>query len=241
MAGINEKTNERGAALVSYVVLIAVIAMVAMVSLTRVGRTVDDQFTETGEALRAAPVSVVEGDDPSSDAADDDADADSVSGDDEGGDAGGDAEQPGDTTGGSGGSGGSSGDAAGPTGGGSGGSDGGATTTTTTVATTTTTTIAATTTTTTTPENVDGPDPSVDEEDLVSATASYRGQFAVVFNVIDGSVVIGSVASPGWRYAIVKERDQRLHLEFTKYETGETVLVKGWVNAHGVLKTKVQD
>jgi hypothetical protein len=108
-------------------------------------------------------------------------------------------------------------------------SDSGGPTTTTTVppTTTTTTTVPPTTTTTTTvPPNQ-------------TNTAAYGGEISVTFTETAGEVDYGSVVADGWTYTITQDTGTRIHLKFTNSDTGQIVVVRGFLNLSAVLKTRV--
>lgn len=54
----------------------------------------------------------------------------------------------------------------------------------------------------------------------------------------DGRAVVASVSADAWRHATVKDTGTRVHVLFTD-PSGTEVLVEGWLNSKGVLKTKV--
>ncbi|MEZ5176548.1 MAG: hypothetical protein R2823_10135 [Acidimicrobiia bacterium] len=108
-------------------------------------------------------------------------------------------------------------------GGGGGGTGGGGLGTT-----TTTTTIPPTTTTTTT------------VPDYPTVTDGVKGKVLVTFGFVDDKVTLVKADHAGWDMETVSEKDNKIKLEFTDEETGEQILIDGWVTKKGDLKTKVK-
>lgn len=111
-------------------------------------------------------------------------------------------------------------------GGGEGGGGEGTTTTTTVAPTTTTTTVAPTTTTTTLAANQ-------------TETASFGNEISVTFTEIDGEVDYESVEADGWTYVVTHDTGTYLRMKFTQSNPDHKVIVKGSLNANGVLNTAV--
>ena len=107
---------------------------------------------------------------------------------------------------------------------GGGGGDG--TTTTTTLPPTTTTTVPPTTTTTTIPPNQ-------------TSTATYGDEVSVTFNETDGVVTYESIEADGWTYEIIEDSGTKVHLKFTRKDPDKSVVMKGWIDETGNLKTNV--
>jgi Flp pilus assembly pilin Flp len=253
----HEARDERGVALVSYVVLVASIAVVAVVGLSQIGRNVDERFTETNEAMTVEVHGdgiTVSTDDvaPTSedgDLADGDSEASGsggprasgspvIGGGDESADPSGPVEgdasvgRTGDddgsaptgnsgTTEGMAGSSELSGEVGEGSGAGAGegapdsGSAGSASGT-----------------------SLEDGESSESQADQ-SETVGVFGEFSVTFDVVDGKVVVGSVATTGWSYEVTKDNGKQVQMRFTSLSTGGTKVAKGWLTGSGKLKTSV--
>ena len=99
-------------------------------------------------------------------------------------------------------------------------------TTTTTVPPTTTTTVPPTTTTTTIPPNQ-------------VAAAQFGDEILVPFSETDGVVTYGDVEADGWTYVVTSDTGTSIRMVFTTKDPDHKVVVKGWLNSKGILKTRV--
>jgi len=99
-------------------------------------------------------------------------------------------------------------------------------TTTTTVPPTTTTTVPPTTTTTTIPPNQ-------------VAAAQFGDEILVPFSETDGVVTYGDVEADGWTYVVTSDTGTSIRMVFTTKNPDHKVVVKGWLNTNGILKTRV--
>ncbi len=123
--------------------------------------------------------------------------------------------------------------------GGSGGGGGGGSTTTvpptTTTVPPTTTTVPPTTTTvppTTTTTTTTVPPNQV-------AAAQFEDQISVAFSETDGVVTYDDVEADGWTYVITSDTGTYIRMVFTTTNPDHKVVVRGWLNSNGVLKTAV--
>ncbi len=203
-------SNERGAALVEYALLVALIAVVLIVSINFLGGKLGDTFarasTEVGStsALAASDTTGSSGTSGSGSAAGSgtttttNAAATTTS-------------LPAATT----------------------------TTTSLPAATTTTTTIAATTTTTTAAfgsgsGSVQGSTPDQ------SKTAVYKDEFQITFGAFGDTISVTGVDAGDWTYEIVKNTDKKLKVKFTSADGDDVVLVEAKIKKNGKLKTEVE-
>ncbi|HSJ70500.1 MAG TPA: Flp family type IVb pilin [Acidimicrobiia bacterium] len=246
--------GERGASLVEYALLVGAIAMVAIGGLSQVGGGVDERFTETGDALQTVNASSptddveeeaegeVEGEAQEPTAPGGDAtgggggsgeggsggggeepvpteDDGAAPDEDEGADPPDDEGSDTDPLGEAGESGGIPGDSTDPdpdpVDDGDGGDNGG-----------------------------DGAGSDGDANDEVSESVGLFGEFSVVFKVVDGKVVIGSVASYGWEYKIQQDTGTKIRMKFTNGQQGKNlkiVFVTAWLTKDGKLETSLED
>lgn len=74
------------------------------------------------------------------------------------------------------------------------------------------------------------------ERDVATDEAGY-----VRFEEVDGEVRIDNIApADGWTAKVTKDDDRRSTVRLTNTETGERVVVTGWLNKKGVLKSRVR-
>lgn len=82
-----------------------------------------------------------------------------------------------------------------------------------------------------------------DDDDPIAAateTVSVPGEFSITFANIGGVIVILDLDLNGWEYTITKEKDNRIHLTFVDPDSGKTATVKAWLTGKGELKTSVK-
>jgi Flp pilus assembly pilin Flp len=118
------------------------------------------------------------------------------------------------------------------------------TTTTTVPPTTTTTTLPPTTTTTTVPPTTTTVPPTTTTTTIPpnqTSTATYEDEVSVTFNETDGVVTNESIEADGWTYEIIEDSGTKVHLKFTRKDPDKSVVMKGWIDETGNLKTNVAD
>jgi len=78
--------------------------------------------------------------------------------------------------------------------------------------------------------------PKIDD----SKTATYEDELEATFEVTDLKLSLGEVKADGWTYKITKSTDRRITMRFTSDDTGDVVIVRGWLNKKDKLKTKTK-
>lgn len=74
-----------------------------------------------------------------------------------------------------------------------------------------------------------------------SKSAVYGDEFAAAFEVTNGKVYLGEVATAdGWSYRVTRDTGRRIAVRFRNSESGEVVRVAGWLNRRDVLRTRVR-